>query len=486
MIQGTCSKMCIKRGYFFLFLMIINKLAYAVPNSGGFYTGISLSHSNALLDTNRIYTFTDTQRIRKWNLGLTGWSGELVLGKDYHFSNYFYFAAETFIDFSSLRGVFHRIDQLNHFSLFRAEGITVKNPYTLGAVMKPGFELVSNLVFYGAVGYVSSRFEIRNPQVEIPFSPLIGSQAKQLNFNKNQEGLLVGFGLSQVITPHITIREEYNNSIYRSIQAQALTKTGNLWLNREVSFNPIKEQFIFSLIYHFEPVYNIESFVMPLGYRFFLGGRLNRSSILVKTYGTTKAFLMPQNEQIALIQEYFDYKETGFEGELFAGVGKLFQNKFYLAGQLFQSFAHIGHSGTFFSQDFNFQANWKMGNGYGIEIMPGYQISKPVRLYGIAGLALTNFALEEQLMVVPFSIAAQAVNFKKAKRLAGLRLGIGQEILLNLNWNIRTEFNITTYQGVSGGRIGPIDHNIGERQVAQLTMRPVVNQFKMSLVYNFN
>jgi opacity protein-like surface antigen len=113
--------------------------------------------------------------------------------------------------------------------------------------------------------------------------------------------------------------------------------------------------------------------------------------------------------------------------KLTVGYGGIFSQGIYFAGELFL----LPNSLQINSKKDASAVNVKNSYSYGISILPGLAINEATTIYARFGLVETKFS---------------SLN----KSAAGFQAGIGLQTTLNASWDLRAEYDYTTYRSISG------------------------------------
>lgn len=170
------------------------------------------------------------------------------------------------------------------------------------------------------------------------------------------------------------------------------------------------------------------------------------SAVLALTSGLAFASGVPYvGASIGEATNTTDTNNRNFRGMPFlfnAGYGALLSQNLYLGGEVF------GTLGTASLNDNGLKTTY----GYGISILPGIMLSEHTLTYARAGVVRSHFT--------PSSSSNRNVN--------GGQLGLGMQVGLTQNLDLRGEYVYTAYQSFSG------------------ISTPRQDQFNLGLVYKFD
>lgn len=140
--------------------------------------------------------------------------------------------------------------------------------------------------------------------------------------------------------------------------------------------------------------------------------------------------------------KYSNYR--GIPGTLFGGYGAEIGSGFYLAGEVFGTFA----TGTI--TDNGLKSTW----GYGISIIPGIMVSEHTMAYLRFGGVRTQFQ----------------PKLTKSQQVSGGQFGLGLQTALMQSWDLRGEYIYSSYSSLSKGSGGS----------------PASDEFALGLMYKFD
>jgi len=149
-----------------------------------------------------------------------------------------------------------------------------------------------------------------------------------------------------------------------------------------------------------------------------------------------------------------DIGDSGWNGEVNAGIGWTFQNHYYLAGEIFGAISSVdakSSAGAFGSS--SLKARWSTG----IAVIPGIKVTDSTMLYGRVGYILTQFK---------GSGNALGQSASKSKWKSGIQLGLGMEAMVTNNVSARLEYDWNRYGKLGGSN-------------------PTIDQVKLGVEYHF-
>jgi len=132
--------------------------------------------------------------------------------------------------------------------------------------------------------------------------------------------------------------------------------------------------------------------------------------------------------------EGVDLGTVGWGGELNAGIGWVFQDHYYLGGEIFGTANNA-------SIDVLGLAKLKYRYSYGIDLVPGVKISDSTMLYGKVGYVRGNFK-----GTATTTGSSSTTNFN------GLQLGVGMETMVTNNVSAKIEYDYNRYSKKGGSR----------------------------------
>ena len=469
---------------------------------GDFYIGAGISSDTYFLDAHTQLEVASPLEVvrRDKDYGADGWNGELVAGYGYTFNHNLYLGGEIFGQYSSARGSLLGLNYIVYSTgTSEIQDINIRIPRTFGIALVPGYRVAPGSLFYGRVGYVNSRFEFNFSSQDNPYTTL-GETGIPL-ITKNANGLQLGLGVNTQVSNHISIQEGYSWNSYQRFSTSAFTSEGPLTQVRTVAFNPDLEQFNLTFIYHFMPnpndVPDHNSPPAHLGHQFYvglLGSRDNgffNNKIVELDFVPGSPAPIPDN-----YSEQRELDARGWDGELLAGYGYTFPNRYYLGAEIFGDLTSIKANDNYFAsipsipvaQNQPFQ--FKVDHSAGIVVMPGYQVSDNALLYVRAGYINSRFKVNSSNVFVPAiqdDPGFDAVYDNAfSKSVGGVQIGVGVETGTWHNISVRTEFDWNKYQNISNIHLGqpdPLDGGVAFGVTTEV--KPVIKQFKVGFVYHF-
>lgn len=204
-------------------------------------------------------------------------------------------------------------------------------------------------------------------------------------------------------------------------------------------------------------------------------------------------------------QEIHDWDQglQGVDGEIYAGVGWLFDDHYYLGGEVFASVtSNDGDHENFFEEPGEFSQTFHqevdVDHTYGISFIPGIKISDSTLLYGRIGWEASRFKYREHLVQSPVFDGGPFPFDDTSRTEGGLQLGVGLRAMVTNNVDIRGEYDWNRYSSFNGHvtSAGPIElpdasqaqggHHHDEFIVRRdVRVRPTIHQFKLGVSYHF-
>lgn len=193
----------------------------------GLYIGIGAGH-----DIYKIRESTESLSsigVLLWNPALIarGALGSMMLGYGRHF-NWFYFGGEIFAE---ITGAMTDFTTLTTNGSYRAK-IVWNSTYGVG--LMPGIYFNRSSIIYGRIGYVRSFVKVHERSS-------VGAINTRYKKSFWENGLHYGFGLETLLINKLSLRGEYTFTAYNALTSE---------LNNR--FTPADNQFVLSLIYHFD------------------------------------------------------------------------------------------------------------------------------------------------------------------------------------------------------------------------------------------
>lgn len=146
-----------------------------------------------------------------------------------------------------------------------------------------------------------------------------------------------------------------------------------------------------------------------------------------------------------------DLGNDGFDGELNAGLGWVFQDHYYLGAEVFGDVTNTKISVA--------DESVKNKYNYGIDLVPGVKISDSTMLYGKVGYVRGKFTADANV---------EGYNFSDSTNRNGLQLGLGMETMITNNVSAKLEYDYNYFSKFS-----------------DTDTRPVVDQVKLGVAYHF-
>jgi len=143
----------------------------------------------------------------------------------------------------------------------------------------------------------------------------------------------------------------------------------------------------------------------------------------------------------------------------------------YLAAELNlngSSMAFESYNNERFNRSFS-KTIYKIPANFGISLLPGYQLTNIILLYGRAGFVKGHFIVDTS------DTSLENIN----SWLYGFRYGLGAQAIITAHWLARLEWNRINYQTQA--------LHFADSSVTKNTrITPVTNQFEFGVVYDFN
>lgn len=471
-----------------------------------FYIGIGLSRNFADLDSSQLSTVANAngvlveQNRNEGDKSAEGLNGKLFLGYGKTIKKHYYLGAEVFASMGSFAGEISNNTGLIQFPVFGVnvsynglDKVELKKTYGIDFI--PGIIVSPGSMIFLRVGYVNSRFELSSFRVDSPADP---SLATQPSFDKHKGGIQLGIGDNLAISKHLSLRESYNWEYYGSMSANVLDVVNPTNGNQQsytTTIKPQVESFTLAAIYHFIPSANIDHTVLPIstGKVYYAGIALSRDALsahYTQTQFADLSFLGPNT--FVKINNSFDWKARGWDGEVFAGIGHNFYRRYYLGLEVLGSLSdtkgevssinrdEARHQGETARQDYTFELN----NSYGISLISGYHVSSAALFYVRVGVVRSHFRFSDKFTVTPPRASGLADDEAKFNQVAnvnktGLQIGIGINTRVSKKVSIRSEFDVTKYNSFGISKTVGIDS--ADNRLCGITL----DQFKVAAIYHF-
>ena len=160
---------------------------------------------------------------------------------------------------------------------------------------------------------------------------------------------------------------------------------------------------------------------------------------------------------------------NGWVGGLFLGYGQMFNDWFYLGGEIFanasnasQNYsASTGAGAATVTYTNKFTAN----SSYGLGLLPGIKMTDSTLTYIRLGWNWANLKTQETL--------TGSASGSKSNTSNGFVFGVGMETLIVDNWSLRGEFDHTWYGSYTTGA------------TYGTSVNPSDNQYMLALIYHF-
>lgn len=184
-----------------------------------------------------------------------------------------------------------------------------------------------------------------------------------------------------------------------------------------------------------------------------------------------------------------DQNADGVNGEIFAGYGWLFNDHYYLGGEVFGSISST--QGEFDVNDvvggvlLNLSNTYRMRGSIGVAVLPGMKLSDSTLGYLRVGYVNSQFRLNTSTIpALGETTFDEAVNFRKNK--GAVQLGLGVESMVTNNVSVRAEYDYNRYGTISRGAASAVA--CGDETctaISTLDIKPIVDQFKLAASYHF-
>lgn len=157
------------------------------------------------------------------------------------------------------------------------------------------------------------------------------------------------------------------------------------------------------------------------------------------------------------------FSASGFSGNIFGGLGAVFDRGLYLGGEAFLSTSST-KSSVKAIDTIGTSVKMRTTYGYGISFIPGVKTGAATMIYGRAGLVRTRFEVTQNPSAYPNYLGTTG------NTALGTQVGIGIQTSLTSHIDIRGEYDYISYQNFTA-----FNNRIS----------PSTNQFSLGLVYNF-
>jgi opacity protein-like surface antigen len=197
---------------------------------------------------------------------------------------------------------------------------------------------------------------------------------------------------------------------------------------------------------------------------------------------------------------------NGWSGEIFAGIGKVFNKQYYLAGEIFGSLGNLTQEANFtylgLTNKLHIYEKTKIKHSYGISIIPGFKLSQNYMIYGRLGFIRTKIKLDagvtshisenDSELPAPFN-KPLSKQFSQSKNKNGIQLGFGMQGKLSQHISARIEYDWTHFGKVFDENFSKSRslQNPGAKSTYKLkghiNIKSVqYQQVKLQLAYHFN
>jgi outer membrane immunogenic protein len=160
---------------------------------------------------------------------------------------------------------------------------------------------------------------------------------------------------------------------------------------------------------------------------------------------------------------------TGLFGSLFGGYAWNYR-QLYLAAEaniFISSLDFQSSNSEFIHKNFS-NTDYKLQQGFGFSLLPGYQVTNTTLFYGRVGYS------NDQFKISTTDVSLANVN----RNLNGLRLGLGVNQALSQNFSVRMEYGHVSYQSTS---FTTVDGTVTK----STKITPQTNQVEFGVIYNF-
>jgi opacity protein-like surface antigen len=178
----------------------------------------------------------------------------------------------------------------------------------------------------------------------------------------------------------------------------------------------------------------------------------------------------------------FDWNANGYDGELFAGYGMVFNDHYTLAAEAFADLS--SDKGTItetfrtpiFNSVFVGSSNVRVKNSFGASILPGFKLSSSTNLFARVGWVDSRFQEQAGLRIAGSNSLITPVNSgllvqaTQSTYKSGIQLGLGMETMVTQNVGIRGEYDWNRYGAISG---------------VKQDDKATIEQFKLAALYHF-
>ncbi|MEM1243983.1 MAG: outer membrane beta-barrel protein [Pseudomonadota bacterium] len=225
----------------------------AAPHyNGNFYLGVGIARDTGRANVVDSVSTNDSTipRLHAINgdLGIDGIAGRLVGGYGVTFMNRYYLAVEGFGELTSNQGKTTIVGNGGVGS----EAWQLRERYSYGVRLVPGFKLTDSTMFYGTVGWVRSRFQLTNSgkgsfdQTGFVYIPN--------GVEKSRNGIAAGAGLQVMLANNVSMRAGWEWRRYRSFNSPLATRVIEQSIvarSRAEIKHLTTDQFYLDMIYHF-------------------------------------------------------------------------------------------------------------------------------------------------------------------------------------------------------------------------------------------
>jgi opacity protein-like surface antigen len=410
--------------------------------------------------------------------GATGYAGDLFVGFATRYWHYFNLALTASVNAAPKTRAEVNTDNFNNPLSLPRLGSNFNELYlnpTWNASLSLGYLMKPDVSVYGSVGYSLAVASFRR------YSSLAGVGVDTLGLSaplqtfdvtrhKNLDGITAGLGFFIKLASNTSLGFGYTWSEYDSIRSliRVQDTSPNIRASGVLSFDrdPETETFNLSLAYAFAPVTPFEPAQKARqGSEFYVAGFVDRDNSFSDRLSNGANARNPAVGQIPPDFNNFYTRKSqvsqawGFEGLL--GYGYTLESGAYLGGEVFyntssstrnsstSSVIPAGVSSASADSRETETTSLRLGNSYGVDLVPGYKLDKNILLFVKLGVAERDLRQRSGFTTTSTTPGAlrnvRQFTYNESYDLFGYQLGVGFDVRLAHNLFLRNEYVVTNY-----------------------------------------
>lgn len=314
---------------------------------------------------------------------------------------------------------------------------------SIGATILPGWQVDNNNRLYARLGWIQSEFDQEN-NAAVLYGPTFS--------DLKQNGIQVGLGYLLSLTSQWDMRMEYNHNDYHAIHEYIGTDS--------YSYKPEFDRYTLGVDYNFDSAQiKFADSVMTSPFSgWYTGVDMGRDQASSNINITTDSSTSQQDRSL---RGYLGGVHIGYSWQVMQHA-LLGIEAFALANSTETSYYSVSSIGSDVSTTDN---KIREQNGFGLSLLPGYQLNQSSLLYARIGYIDAKFEKTG-------TGTDLGPDFSTNK--PGLQLGLGYKVAFNNQWSVSGEYDYADYAEIhTSDSTGNFNYDMED------------NQYKFGINYHF-